>query len=107
MRLTVLCLQPRLPQYTAVALRCFYLIGLLPYFAKKNQLHYLLVASLAVARSRYVDKTAALTGLPLVCLVGSNLGPALDTEQGVGLDLGVAPGAMIGPTKLHTTSLAI
>jgi hypothetical protein len=83
------------------------LIGLLPYFAKKNQLHYLLVASLAVVRSRYVDKTATLTGLPRVCLFGSNLGPALGTEQGVRLDLGVASGAMIGPTNLHTASLAI
>jgi hypothetical protein len=46
-------------------------LGLLPQFTEKNQLQYLLVAPLAVHRTSRVDKTAALTGLPLDRIIGS------------------------------------
>jgi hypothetical protein len=46
-------------------------LGLLPHFTEKNQLQYLLVAPMAVHRTSRVDKTAALTGLPLDRIIGS------------------------------------
>jgi hypothetical protein len=46
-------------------------LGLLPQFPEKNQLQYLLVAPMAVDRTSRVDKTAALTGLPLHRIIGS------------------------------------
>jgi hypothetical protein len=46
-------------------------LGLLPQFTEKNQLQYLLVAPMAVHRTSRVDKTAALTGLPLDRIIGS------------------------------------
>jgi hypothetical protein len=61
----------------------FFAIEAISQLTEKNQLQYLLVAPMAVHRTSRVDKTAALTGLPLDRIIGSYLAPTLRTKQRV------------------------
>jgi hypothetical protein len=81
------------------------LLGLLPQFTKKNQLQYLLVAPMAVHRNSRVDKTAALTSLPLDRIIGSYLAPTFRTKHRVWIGRSTALGTLTY-LKLEATSFA-